>query len=127
MNYYTVVPEMSHKDSDLQVLITNGNFTWTEVARQKSQIHPRGDGDSPDGSQMSLIESQNGLSFDEDVMLPILRNINMQMSKVNFFLFLYYLVFLLYVMHHIFYIMYFFILFVFLFYYIFSFVISLMI
>ncbi|XP_068230080.1 ATP-binding cassette sub-family C member 10 isoform X2 [Palaemon carinicauda] len=83
MNYYTVVPEMSHKESELQILITNGNFSWTEMSshRKERHIHFRDQDASPSGSQMSLIESQNGFTFEEEVMLPILRHIDMQMSK----------------------------------------------
>ncbi|KAK7074111.1 hypothetical protein SK128_012614 [Halocaridina rubra] len=88
MSYYTVVPEMSHKDSELQVLITNGSFTWGEVSPKKrlQTIMPvtKYQEDSPTGSHTSLItDSQNDNNFEEEVVLPTIRNINMQISKVN--------------------------------------------
>ncbi|XP_047483384.1 ABC transporter C family member 13-like [Penaeus chinensis] len=86
MNYYTVVPEMSHKDSELQVLITNGSFTWANGASQAQREveSPKTSSveTSSTGSGSSLIEADtlNG-SFENHVVLPTLRRVSMQLSK----------------------------------------------
>lgn len=88
MNYYTVVPEMSHKDSELQVLITNGSFTWANGASQSQREveSPKTSSveTSSTGSGSSLIETDtlNG-SFENHVVLPTLRRLSMQLSKVG--------------------------------------------
>lgn len=82
MNYYTVVPEMSHKDSELQVLITNANFTWNGLSIQNEQQidNSKAPKSLHTGTHAPLIDSQNGDS-DDDALLPALRGINMQLSK----------------------------------------------
>ncbi|XP_042231259.1 ATP-binding cassette sub-family C member 10-like [Homarus americanus] len=82
INYYTVVPEMGHKDSELQILITNGTFTWDGafVVAEQDQEASRPSRSSPTGSNMSLIDSLNGSSGDEGI-LPTLKRVNLQLSK----------------------------------------------
>ncbi|XP_045610459.1 ATP-binding cassette sub-family C member 10 [Procambarus clarkii] len=80
MNFYTVVPEMSHKDSELQVLITNGTFTWNSSCMQDEPEHQTA-GSSPSGSHVSLVDSQNGNGNGDQAILPTLRRINVQLSK----------------------------------------------
>lgn len=84
MNYYTVVPEMSHKDSELQVLITNATFTWNGVSIQDEQQKDKrkAPSSSPTGTHTQLIDSQSE-SSDDEALLPALRRINMQLSKVK--------------------------------------------
>lgn len=89
MNYYTVVPEMSHKDSELQILITNGNLTWRAVGDKDHRKVPdlNNTHDVGTASNVSLVDSLSETN-DDDVELPTLRNINMQLSKVRFLLYI---------------------------------------
>ncbi|KAK8730961.1 hypothetical protein OTU49_007721 [Cherax quadricarinatus] len=87
MNYYTVVPEMGHKDSELQVLIKNGAFTWNGSVNHENQeyrYYQTSDGayrSSPTESDESLIESHSGSDDQDQAMLPILKAVNIQLSK----------------------------------------------
>lgn len=93
INYYTVVPEMTHKNSELQVLITVGSFKWNGTAEQTMGENGEAvvDGRRAEGMVPLLEDFPHDSLDDEDTgpVLPTLRSINIQVSKVCMYLYIY--------------------------------------
>ena len=95
--YYTIVPEISHKGSELQVLIADGTFTWNSSNIQQIEENLMLNATPPthqqSSSRNSICEIEN---FDEiaiagnnqeDVSFkPLLKNISFHIKKVSHFL-----------------------------------------
>ncbi|KAK3858134.1 hypothetical protein Pcinc_035658 [Petrolisthes cinctipes] len=91
INYYTVVPEMTHTNSELQVLITNGCFKWNGTTEENMRLE---NGATTTDGRRGTIEVEGMVSLLEDSpqdslegedegspVLPTLRSINIQVSK----------------------------------------------
>ncbi|CAL4131882.1 unnamed protein product, partial [Meganyctiphanes norvegica] len=80
-SYYTIVEEMNHRDSGLQVLVTNGKFSWNvNTSHTEEEADQSSDGLRRLSSEGSSI-SHSLAGIDEDMVLPTLRRIDLQLNK----------------------------------------------